>query len=119
MSPPRALSPMGNPSPPSPFPRDYPRVSLQDGRCHHAFPGQETSSGALQWVSLGVSHPGGGVTVRGPPLISPPPGSGIPGKSCGTIIVLAEELGNCRVRVSAGDSGDGGDTPILGGAEPP
>uniref|UniRef100_A0A8B9GDY0 C2 domain-containing protein n=1 Tax=Amazona collaria TaxID=241587 RepID=A0A8B9GDY0_9PSIT len=33
--------------------------------------------------------------VCGPPPHIPP-GSGIPGKSCGTIIVLAEELSNCR-----------------------
>uniref|UniRef100_A0A8C3Q8V9 Uncharacterized protein n=1 Tax=Geospiza parvula TaxID=87175 RepID=A0A8C3Q8V9_GEOPR len=31
-----------------------------------------------------------------PTLLTSHPGSGIPGKKCGTIILLAEELGNCR-----------------------
>lgn len=40
-----------------------------------------------------------------PTMLTSHPGSGILGKKCGTIILLAEELGNCRV--SCGRAGEG------------
>uniref|UniRef100_A0A8C0HPM2 Copine 5 n=1 Tax=Buteo japonicus TaxID=224669 RepID=A0A8C0HPM2_9AVES len=50
-----------------------------------------------QNLPLGDTHapPGHRVCVCVSWLIAPP-GSGIPGKKCGTIILIAEELGNCR-----------------------
>ena len=76
-------------------------VSPQDGDGYRAPPQQEAGTSHVQWVSIGVPPPRWGhVSLCAPPhRLSH---RGIPGKKCGTIILLAEELGNCRVRAGGG-----------------
>lgn len=81
-------------------------VSLQDGNSHHAPPGQETCPSRLQWVSFGVlSARAPWDTMCAPAMLTSHPGSGVLGKKCGTIILLAEELGNCRVSRGGAEEG--------------